>query len=276
LALLRACRAMHDPDKEDSQAHDRSVPAARAGAADRGIRGAAGSAGSGASRLAVAHPAPGPDTTGAAGNGPQTLSSSSAWALKRARTRFPDLQAQAHAGYIRATTLMRRGTSNPFPAVEVPGIFSDKDWLTTVLLSFVVGWLGIDRFYLGYTRLGILKLIGIVAELVAWLRAPANTWNVTTDQGVNRSRVDEARVAQVCAMSPSNRAHTSPIQRHCADCATALGRERSREWVRKRRGGACSTTPWPAAVRGAPSWPAKDRCGDGRPSTRPLPGDRCS
>ena len=72
---------------------------------------------------------------------------------------FPDLQAQARAGYIRATTLMRRGASNPFPAVEVPGIFSDKDWLTTVLLSFLVGWLGIDRFYLGYTGLGILKLI---------------------------------------------------------------------------------------------------------------------
>ena len=72
---------------------------------------------------------------------------------------FLDLQAQARAGSIRATTLMRRGTSNPFPAVEVPGIFSDKDWLTTVLLSFLVGWLGIDRFYLGYTGLGILKLI---------------------------------------------------------------------------------------------------------------------
>ena len=72
---------------------------------------------------------------------------------------FPDLQAQARAGYIRSTTIMRRGTSNPFPAVEVPGIFSDKDWLTTVLLSFIVGWLGIDRFYLGYTGLGILKLI---------------------------------------------------------------------------------------------------------------------
>lgn len=34
-----------------------------------------------------------------------------------------------------------------------------RDWLVTVLLSLFVGGLGIDRFYLGYTGLGIAKLL---------------------------------------------------------------------------------------------------------------------
>jgi TM2 domain-containing membrane protein YozV len=36
---------------------------------------------------------------------------------------------------------------------------SDKDWMTTLLLSILLGGLGVDRFYTGHMGLGVLKLL---------------------------------------------------------------------------------------------------------------------
>ena len=38
---------------------------------------------------------------------------------------------------------------------------SDKDWTTLLILSILLGGLGVDRFYAGHIGLGVLKLLTI-------------------------------------------------------------------------------------------------------------------
>lgn len=73
-----------------------------------------------------------------------------------------DLQAMAAGGQLKANAKVHSTSGGGwFPAKEIPWVFSDREWLVTVLISFFVGALGIDRFYLGYTGLGFAKLLTV-------------------------------------------------------------------------------------------------------------------
>ena len=60
-------------------------------------------------------------------------------------------------------------TNRTFAASQIPGVFSDKEYIIALLFSIFLGYLGIDRFYMGQVGMGIGKLLTGGGCVVWWL-----------------------------------------------------------------------------------------------------------
>jgi hypothetical protein len=80
-----------------------------------------------------------------------------------------EMRIWAEAGKISGDTIVVDQNGEHWNAKQVPGVFSKRDWLIALILSVIVGSLGVDRFYLGKVGTGILKLITFGGLGIWWI-----------------------------------------------------------------------------------------------------------
>jgi len=80
-----------------------------------------------------------------------------------------DLFQMVKSGILKPNMMVQTGRlQHPVRAADIPTLFSNRDYTIAVLVSFLFGWLGADRFYMGHVGLGILKFFTLGAFGFWW------------------------------------------------------------------------------------------------------------